>query len=148
MTQVSDSHAFEITVHQTALPVLAHVINNRLAPDDRPIAASDFLALAQGDCPTELRLSLIFPRDDALSTLAAEDPDLAVSPDAVTLGYVFVSAIARGDVLDVSFYAISHALAAAMRESDQVRAFFRSLGEHATDAQVREVNEWNESRPL
>jgi len=145
---VSDSHAFEITVRQAALPGLANAINSRLAPDSRPVAASDFLALAQGDSLAELRLSLIFPRDDALSTLAAEYPDLNVSPDAVALGHFFVSAIARSDVLDVSFYTISHALAAAMRESDQVRAFFRSLGEHATDAQVREVNEWNESRPL
>jgi len=145
---VADSHAFELTASQGALPALVQSINSHLLPGSVPIAAADFLALAQGNKRPELRLSFVFPRDQALSVLASEYPELSVSPDSVALAHIFVSAVARDTGMNISFFSTSHALAAAMRESGQVRSFFRSLGEHAADAQVREVNEWHESTPL
>ena len=145
---MADSHAFELTVSLGALPSLAQSISSRLTPDSPPVTASDLLALARGSTPDELRLSFVFPSDPALSDLAAEHPEQVVSPGLIALAHVFVSAAVRDAKVDVCFFSTSHALAAAMRESDQVRAFFRSLGEHAADAQVREVNEWHESKPL
>ena len=145
---MADSHAFELTVSLSALPDLARSINARLTPGSPPVTASDLLALALGNKPAELRLSFVFPRDPALSVVAAEHPEQVVSPGLVALAHVFVSATVRDTKADVCFYSTSHALAIAMRESGKVRAFFRSLGEHAADAQVCEVNEWHESKPL
>ena len=145
---MADSHAFEITVHLDALPALAQSVNARLAPEPGPITALDLLALSQDTGRAELLLTFVFPTDQALSLLAEEHPELRASPTSVALGYVVVSARAHEDSVDVSFFSTSHALAAAMRESDHVRAFFRSLARHAANAEVREVNEWNESRPL
>lgn len=145
---MTDSHAFELTVSLGALPGLAQSISARLTPGSPPVTASDLLALARGSKPAELRLSFVFPRDPALSVLAAEHPEQAVSPGSVALAHVFASATVRDAEVDVCFFSTSRALATAMRESGQVRAFFGSLGEHAVDTQVREVNEWHESKPL
>lgn len=145
---MADSHAFEITVHLDALPGLAQSVNACLAPESGPIAAPDLLALAQDKARAEMLLTFVFPTDEALSVLVEEHPDLRVSPTSVALGYVVVSARAHEDLVDVCFFSTSHALAAAMRESGHVRTFFRSLARHAANAEVREVNEWNESRPL
>lgn len=145
---MADSHAFELTVSQTALPGLAQSINARLAPGSEAISAADLRALAQNSKPSELRLSLVFPSDEALSVLAAEHPEQVIQPGSVALAHVFVAATACAGGMDVSFFSTSRALASAMRESGEVRSFFGSLREHATDAQVREVNEWHESNPL
>ena len=145
---MADSHAFELNVSQSALPGLAQSINARLAPGSEPISVADLHALAHGSKPSELRLSLVFPSDEALSVLAAEHPEQVIQPGSVALAHVFVAATPCTGSLDVCFFSTSRALATAMRESGQVRSFFGSLREHATDEQVREFNEWHESTPL
>ena len=145
---MADSHAFELTVSHAALPGLAQSINARLAPGSEPISTADLQALAQSTKPSELRLSLIFPSDQALSVLALEHPEQVVQPGSVALAQVFLAATTCADRLDVCFFSTSRALASAMRESGEVRSFFASLREHAIDAQVREVNEWHESKLL
>ncbi|MCL6527111.1 MAG: hypothetical protein K6T57_09530 [Thermaceae bacterium] len=140
---MADSHAFELTVQRAALPGLAAAINGRLALETPPVTAEGLLALAQDPDPNHLCLTFLFVADNVLSALAAEHPDLWVPPGSVTVGYIFVSAMLQGEAIDLCFFSTSHKLAMVMRESPQVRAFFRSLG-----AQVQEVNEWNQSRPL
>jgi len=145
---VADSHAFELTVSQAALHGLAQSIIARLAPESEPVSPADIRGLAHDNRPSELRLSLVFPSDPALAALAAEHPEQVVRPGSVALAHVFVTAVPRGDNLDVCFFCTSRALATAMRESGEVRLFFGSLRKHATDGRVREVNEWHESTLL
>ncbi len=145
---VADSHAFELTVRRDALPDLARSINARMAPGTSPVGATDLLALTQGKHPGGLAVSLVFRTDQALSALAAEHPEWVVSDDCLALGYVYISATARDGEVDVCFFSTSHLLASAMRESSEVRSFFRSLAPHAIGGRVSEVNEWHETRPL
>jgi hypothetical protein len=139
---MADSHAFELRVHRGALPDLVHAINRQLAPESQPLT-DDALVAARN-----IPLSFHFREDATLAMLTAEYPELRVSPSVVAFGHVYASATPHGDMLDISFYSTSHALAAAMRESTQVRAWFRSLAVHAVDAQVHAVDEWHASRPL
>jgi hypothetical protein len=145
---VSDSHAFEVTVHEAEVPNLLLKLNASLASDSMPVTAAQLHALGRSSGTEQLHISLVLPTDKALSALACRHPELAVTPASVSVGAINLSGRWRGSTLELAFFTTSHDIAAAMRESVNLRAFFRSLTAFTLDQQVREVDEWHESRLL
>jgi hypothetical protein len=113
-----------------------------------PVTTNQVHALGRLSGTEQLCISLVLPTDEALSALARRHPELAIAPASVTVGAINLSGQWRGSTLDLAFFSTSHDIAAAMRESVNLRAFFRSLNAFSLDQQVREVDEWHESKLL
>lgn len=145
---MADSLTFSLLVSPRDLDAFVANVSSRLEPCPE-FRAETLLAVAAGHASTELELTFRFPPDATLEAFAAEHPDAAgTTAGQIAFGALFATAHFRGDDVEVAFFTTSRALTAILRESAQVRAFFRALGRFSTDGRVLVTDEQNDTSPL
>ncbi len=114
---------------------------------ETPCSADTLLTVAASR--DELALSLRLPPDAALSAFAQEHPDIeSSSPGQVALGYLFATARTAADSFEVTLYATSKSVVAALKGSEQVLKLLLRLAKHGRPQEVRLLDEWNEVTTL
>lgn len=139
---MGDSLAFNLRVPSAQLDAFLALLLTRLEGQTH----ADLLAAVRTG--TMVDLTLRCPSDEILDAFAQAHPELQDPGAGVVFGYLTLASTAYDAHFELSFFSSSRAIVELLRDSRQVRSFFRDLSQFGDSSGVRVVDEWGDVTPM